>query len=197
MTISMYGNEEIFPTDTETKTGTVRALELEYYAPKSRTYFDKLILITGIPFFLLMLIFIGIFIFLLFAHKDKGIFRPFKRFMIRLGPINFRALSIENTYFYSPDSYDPESRKEYKGLIEIIKTNLGQHTVQEEKPHTNSQYSEADGTERRLNSKEMNPIEASNHPIYYNGRVSNVDGDAPPGKTEILEMNNYQDNLNI
>ena len=123
MAISIFGNEEIFPKDTKVENGNVAGLPLDYYVPKDRSYFEKLFLITGIPYLLIVITFIFIYSFLFFANNDCRCFRPFRRFMLRMRSLQIDSLSFSNTIFYQPEKYDPGRRKIYRKCLPIVREN--------------------------------------------------------------------------
>ena len=134
MSILIFGNEEIFPKDTEVKNGVIGGLILEYFDPKGRNYIDKIFLITGIPFLLLLIFFIIMYNILLWlGHKENAFFNPFKRIALKIGTLKLNYLNISNTILFKPKTYDPLKTEKYSGSLSIVKIFCGEGNEDEEK----------------------------------------------------------------
>lgn len=111
MTINIYGNYEVFPTGTVEKQGTYAGLEITYRELESRSYFDKIVLVSGIPYLILFIFSIVAYVILSLAHFEK--LKVLNKCAIYMNPLNLKSVKFSNTLFYDPESYDPKRNKVY------------------------------------------------------------------------------------
>lgn len=147
MTINIYGNYEVFPTGTEEKQATYAGLEITYLQLSSRSYFDKIILVSGIPYLLLFIFFVAAYIILSLAHFDK--LKALNKWSIYMSPLNLKSLKFSNTLFFEPESYDPKKNKLYADCLLRIEESVRENPRQTSKVVPTLQ-NDHNGTERIL-----------------------------------------------
>lgn len=125
MSISIYGSEEIFPTDTKVKEDTVNGFLADYNDPEDHTFIDKIFSITGAPFLVILIISIGVYVFLWFAHKDKKILRNFKRIAFSIPPLEVYSRTVHNTLIFKERTYDHTKFEQYSDSLRRVKERLG------------------------------------------------------------------------
>ena len=160
-TIWVYGSEDIFPTSTTKVKGVYEGSERDWFKPNSRTYFDKIVLSTGIPYLILFILTILLYVFLNFAHTKCVIFRPFK--LLALNELNLipSNLTHEGVMLLNPDGYDPKSMPKYAEPLQALEKKL--HNTHPDLEHQDqadvykineiihSRFDDQDHTERRMN----------------------------------------------
>ena len=93
--ILILGSEDIFPTTIEAKSGVYSGSTVTYYSPKSRSFGDKMILSTGIPFTILIIVFPILYWFMWWIHKDFRIFKLFKSLAFADVPFNLKLKATD------------------------------------------------------------------------------------------------------
>ena len=133
MTISIYGSEDIFPTDTENTFAISKMTIVSYNKPISRTYGNKITLETGIPYLILAIISILLYTFLWFVHKDMKFFKVFRKMAFIYTPPKLKTSSYHNSQFFGRNTYNFQTDKKYEQAI--LETNKKLSGLMRESQH--------------------------------------------------------------
>ncbi|CAI2376387.1 unnamed protein product [Moneuplotes crassus] len=186
MSIAMYGNEEIFPTETKTESGLVFGLTLDYYIPESRNFIDKIFALTGIPFLCIIIFGMCIYIFLCLAHKDKAVLKQFKHFALMWHPLRVESRTLDNTLVYSSKSYDPKESEKYSESLEKIDKKFNREESKQPRVRNDVSVSfnnDPNGTGRKLTSQ----VDANLNPLYYDAEMPDPAKEVSPIQEEEKE----------
>mmetsp|Transcript_7266 Transcript_7266/g.6784 ORF Transcript_7266/g.6784 Transcript_7266/m.6784 type:complete len:222 (-) Transcript_7266:13-678(-) len=200
MSIAMYGNEEIFPTDTRTESGLVYGLSLEYYLPTKRNFIDKMFVLTGIPFFLMTLLGLVLYIFFCFTHKNVAFLKRFRGCALVSSPLRVKSRTLDNTLTYEPKSYNHQTIEKYSEAFEIVRYKLSDEGRKDPKKQNNITISfqvDHNGTDRKLVSQS----DIRQQPLYFDTEVGDKIRETPPiqeeddEEDEIEKLDNLDDEL--
>ena len=167
--ISVFGNSDIFPTDYELTDMTVDGETASVFEPEARTFWDKLIIETGIIYMLLMLfctlLYLRILPRTIFECLANCCYPSSKSLDSPLIKQNAYSM-IQKDMLYHPNSYKFIENPKYKNALEQIKS------VISENPETN-QHLSVPNKDDRLDS----PGSAGSIEFQSSQRNMNSNGD--------------------
>jgi hypothetical protein len=130
-TVNVLGSSDIFPTDYDQEIGIKEGTVVVFSSPQTRNYGERFICLTGIPYIVILILGLSVYIVLSLAHLNNKfckLFRPFALYPVAF-QIKYDVLTmVKKNKLYKPDTYKFNDHSKYKEVIEIINMKLQNET---------------------------------------------------------------------